>query len=90
MANLNGSLETGVGNAANLHFAAAAKVSSLPSVLTINAPQGSEQTKAAGRYYTDDIVTEPFGYSAGSLTVPSGPGLGIELDESKISEYRIA
>jgi muconate cycloisomerase len=87
-ANLNGSLELGVGNAANLHFAAAAKMASLPSVLTVNGPRGNEPTKVAGRYYTDDIVTEPFGYSDGHLMVPSGPGLGVELDEEKVAAYR--
>jgi muconate cycloisomerase len=89
LANLNGSLETGVGNAANLHVAAAARMTSLPCVLTVNAPRGAEQTEVAGRYYTDDIVTEPYGYSDGRLTVPTGPGLGIELDESKVAEYAV-
>ncbi len=88
-ANLNGSLETGVGNAANLHIAASAKMTTLPCVLTINAPRGSEQTTVAGRYYTDDIVTEAYGYADGRLEVPTGPGLGIELDESKVAEYAV-
>jgi muconate cycloisomerase len=87
-ANLNGSLELGIGNAANLHFAAAAKMASLPSVLTVNGPTGKEPTEVAGRYYTDDIVTEPFGYSDGHLSVPTGPGLGVELDEEKVAAYR--
>jgi muconate cycloisomerase len=88
-ANLNGSAETGVGNAANLHFAAAARMAFLPCVLLINAPEGREQTVVGGRYYTDDIITEPFGYADGCLAVPSGPGLGVELDEDKIAKYRV-
>src|SRR4029079_14206132 len=88
-ANLNGSVETGIGNAANLHFAAAAKATVLPCVLLANAPEGREQTIMGARYYTDDIVTEPFGYRDGSLLVPSGPGLGVELDEEKVARYRV-
>ena len=81
-ANLNGSLETGVGNAANLHFAASAKMTT-PALRADHqrARAASEQTKVAGRYYTDDIVTEAYGYADGHLEVPTGPGLGIELDE---------
>jgi muconate cycloisomerase len=90
MANLNGSLETGIGNAANLHVAAAAAMTTLPCVLTINAPRGAEQTKVAGRYYTDDIITEPYDFVDGRLVVPTGPGLGVELDEAKVSEYLVS
>ena len=64
-------------------------MTTLPCVLTINAPRGSEQTTVAGRYYTDDIVTEAYGYADGRLEVPTGPGLGIELDESKVAEYAV-
>lgn len=35
----------------------------------------------------DEILTEPLDYSDFSLAVPSGPGLGIELDEEKVAHY---
>jgi muconate cycloisomerase len=54
-----------------------------------NAPEGREQTKVGARYYTDDLVTEPFGYRDGCLEVPSGPGLGVELDDEKVARYRV-
>lgn len=87
-ANLNGGLETGVGNAANLHFAASSLPVTMPSVLMVNAPKGQNPTEIANRYYLDDIVTTPFGYREGALVVSDLPGLGIELDDEKISFYR--
>jgi muconate cycloisomerase len=88
--NVNGSLEGGVGNAANLHLSAALEGSVLPGVITINTLAGREQTRVGGVFYTDDVITEPFAYSDGALTVPNLPGLGIALDEEKMRKYRIA
>ncbi|MDR5776470.1 MULTISPECIES: muconate/chloromuconate family cycloisomerase [unclassified Caballeronia] len=36
---------------------------------------------------TEDILTQPLDYSDFELTVPSGPGLGIELDEDKLKRF---
>jgi muconate cycloisomerase len=36
---------------------------------------------------TEEILTSPLDYSDFSLAVPSGPGLGIELDESKVKHF---
>lgn len=88
--NVNGSLEGGVGNAANLHLAAALEGEVLPGVVTVNTLEGREQTKVGGVFYTDDVITEPFGYSDGKLRVPDGPGLGVELDPEKFERYRVA
>jgi O-succinylbenzoate synthase len=60
-----GMLETGLGRAANLAFAA------LPGCTLPG------DVSASGRYYTQD-VTEPFELVDGLMTVPSGPGLGVE------------
>jgi glucarate dehydratase len=38
-------------------------------------------------HQVDDIITEPFRFVEGRLTVPSGPGLGITLDEEKLARY---
>lgn len=86
--NVNGSAETGVGNAANLHLAAAAKIVRHACVLPVSAPAESAPTKIVGRFYLDDIVTEPFGYRNGSLVVGDRPGLGVQLDEKKVAKYR--
>jgi muconate cycloisomerase len=36
---------------------------------------------------TEEILVEPLDYSDFELTVPSGPGLGIELDEARIKRF---
>jgi muconate cycloisomerase len=85
--NVNGSAETGVGNAANLHLAAATRVVSQACVLPVSAPAEAAPTKIVGRFYLDDIIAEPFEYRNGSLVVSDRPGLGVELDERKVAQY---
>ncbi|MBB3001372.1 muconate cycloisomerase [Paraburkholderia tropica] len=36
---------------------------------------------------TEEILTQPLDYSDFELTVPSGPGLGIDLDEAKVKRF---
>jgi L-alanine-DL-glutamate epimerase-like enolase superfamily enzyme len=38
----------------------------------------------------DDITTEKLDLGAGVLALPSGPGLGVALDEAKLARYRFA
>jgi muconate cycloisomerase len=87
--NVNGSAETGIGNAANLHLAASTPIISESIVIPITNIEGQEQTRVAGVFYTDDIITRPFTYADGALEVPSGPGLGVELDLDKMEKYRV-
>ena len=87
--NVNGSVETGVGNAANLHLAASTAVASLPCVVPVSTPKGKGKKGIAGIYYQDDIITEPFHYRDGDIIVSSKPGLGVELDEEKVKRYRV-
>jgi muconate cycloisomerase len=51
---VNGSIESGIGNAANLHFALASPAVSLPSVIPISAPAGRHPNTVGGNYYLDD------------------------------------
>jgi muconate cycloisomerase len=88
--NVNGSVETGVGNAANLHLAASTGVAGLACVLPVSTPRGQGKKGIAGIYYQDDIITEPFSYENGAIIVPSKPGLGVELDEDKVKHYRVS
>ena len=37
----------------------------------------------------DDLLTEPLSISGGELAVRPGPGLGIEIDEEKLTRYRL-
>jgi len=74
---LGGCIETGVGTAAALHFYAAT-----PNVVSSAEIHGSP-------FYVDDVVAEPFGLSDGALTVPTAPGLGVEVDEEKVRQYQL-
>jgi muconate cycloisomerase len=87
--NVNGSAESGIGNAANLHLIAALRVVDLANVVPITATAADAPTHVAGRYYVDDLVTRPFGYRDGFLKVPDGPGLGVTLDEAKLKQFMI-
>lgn len=86
ISDIGGSIEMGIGNAANLQLGAATPIAQLPSVFPVSAPAGSRDG-IAGAYYTDDLVAEAFTLEDGSLLVPDGPGLGIEVDEEKIQAY---
>jgi muconate cycloisomerase len=88
-ADIGGSSEFGIANAANLHLAAASAAVTLPAVIPITTLTGKEQTQVAGRYYTDDIITAPFSYKNGALRVPTGPGLGVEVDKDKLRQYQV-
>jgi muconate cycloisomerase len=87
--NVNGSVETGVGNAANIHLAASTGIVTFACVLPVSTPKEKARKGIAGIYYQDDIITEPFAYDDGAIVVSDKPGLGIELDEDKLKHYRI-
>ena len=87
--NVNGSHETGVGNAANLHLVASTAGVTEAGVFPVTTVAGREPTRMAGKMYLDDIVTDPFEYRDGALTVPSAPGLGVALDPAKVERYRV-
>ena len=86
--NVNGSVETGVGNAANLHLAASTGAVTYGCVVPVSTPKGKGGGGIAGIYYQDDLITDAFNYADGYVRVPSRPGLGVELDEDKIKFYR--
>jgi muconate cycloisomerase len=69
---------SGIGIAAVRHFAAS-------SSLFRRGIHGSPLARAV-----DDIVKDPVLESATKLSVPEGPGLGVEVDEEKLEKYGIA
>jgi O-succinylbenzoate synthase len=74
-----GMLETGVGRASNLALA------SLPGFIL------PADISASDRYYERDITCERFVLNADStIDVPTGPGLGVTLDEAALSSYTVA
>jgi muconate cycloisomerase len=86
---VGGSIELGIGNAANLQLGAALEAATLPSVCPVTKPAGEPGPEVAGIYYVDDLVTESFRFEDGRLLVPDGPGLGVEVDLEKVEHYRV-
>ncbi|PZU41089.1 MAG: o-succinylbenzoate synthase [Microbacterium sp.] len=73
-----GMLETGIGRAANAALAA------LPG-FTLPG-----DVSASSRFYLRDIVTEPAVLEDGHVRVPSGPGIGVEIDAVALDEVTVA
>lgn len=86
---VNGSIESAIGNAANLAFALTSRAVSIPAVIPISAPAGTHPCKIGGHYFEDDIVTRPFGFADGALLPLDAPGLGIEVDEARLRKYAL-
>ena len=86
---IGGSIETGIGNAANLALGVCLPNATLPSVCPVSRPAGSDGPAIAGIYYTDDLITEPFRFADGVVMAPQGPGLGIEVDRAKLERYAV-
>ncbi|MDF2994011.1 MAG: L-alanine-DL-glutamate epimerase [Microbacterium sp.] len=72
-----GMLETGIGRAANAALAALPGFT-LPGDIS-----------ASARFYTRDIVTEPAVIEDGHVRVPTGPGLGVEIDTAALEDFTV-
>ncbi|TDL46134.1 o-succinylbenzoate synthase [Microbacterium oleivorans] len=73
-----GMLETGIGRAANAALAAHPAFT-LPG-----------DVSASARFYDRDIVTEPVVLEDGHVRVPTGPGLGVEVDLDAVEAFTVA
>jgi glucarate dehydratase len=71
---LHSDRELGVSTAAMLHFTAA-------------HPQIRHAIDSHLPEQADDVIAQPFTFEDGTLAVPEGPGLGVELDPDKLSKY---
>jgi muconate cycloisomerase len=74
---LGSCIETGVGTAAALHFGACS-----PNLFPAMEIAGSGP-------FTDDIIVEPFVAEHGTVRLPEGPGLGVEVNEEKLKLYSL-
>jgi muconate cycloisomerase len=90
MCDIGGSIETGVGNAANLALGAAVENAILPSVCPVSGAEGTPRPQIAGIYYTDDLIDGCFRFEDGKVMVPEGPGLGVKVDLAKVKRYSVA
>lgn len=67
----------GIGTAAMLQLAA-------------STPAFSSCNECVYHQLRDDILAEPLEVADGMITVPQGPGLGIEVDREKVERYQVA
>jgi muconate cycloisomerase len=88
--NVNGSIETGVGNLANLQLAAAAEPVILSCVIPVSTPAEAQRGQLAGIYYKDDLLAEPMVLHDGAVRLPQAPGMGIRIDETKIRRFALS
>lgn len=74
-----GMLESGIGRAANIHLATLPNFT-LPGDIA-----------ASRRYYVPDLVEPPIEVSRrGTISVPERPGLGVEIDLSRVARATVA
>jgi L-alanine-DL-glutamate epimerase-like enolase superfamily enzyme len=71
------SFDLGIKTAAVLHFVAASPVMDLP-------PDRVNYALA------DDVVEERFEVSDGAMTVPDGPGLGVDVSRERVEDLRVS
>ena len=89
LCNVNGSVETGIGNLANIHFAASAPAVVLSCVVPVSTPAQAQHGQIGGIYYKDDLIAEPMRLVDGAIELPTGSGLGIAADEDKVRRYTL-
>jgi muconate cycloisomerase len=53
-------------------------------------PAEHQNGRVGGIYYADDLIAKPLEFTDGGIRVPTGPGMGVEVDEDKIQTYRVA
>ena len=72
--NMHSGGELGISTACHLHVVAA-----MPEI----------RYAIDSLYYLlqDDIITEPIPFQGGHFGVPSGPGLGVDVDPQKLEHY---
>jgi L-alanine-DL-glutamate epimerase-like enolase superfamily enzyme len=73
-------LELGIGSAAMLHLACA--------VLNIDSETYPADILGP-HYHESDLLTQSLALDPHGAKVPSGPGLGVELDDEKLRRYRV-
>ena len=87
--NVNGSVETGIGNRANIVLASVAPAVTLSCVVPVSTPAEAQSGQVAGIYYKDDLIAVPMHFADGTIEVPTGAGMGIAVDEAKVRKYLV-
>src|SRR5258708_38884200 len=78
--NVNGSVETGVGNLPNLQLAAAAPAAVLSCVVPVSTPAEAQSGQIAGIYYKDHLIVEPMRFVGGADEPAPGSARGTAVE----------
>ena len=77
---IGSNLEMGIGSAAMIHLAVATRgITAEAYACDIIGPF----------YYEDDVLAEPPPLKPGEARAPERPGLGVDLDDGKVEQYRV-
>ena len=68
--------ESSVGSAAAVHLACA-------------VPAADWGVSLTHFYLAEDIVKAPLPLGSGTVALPAGPGLGVEVDDAKVARLRV-
>jgi muconate cycloisomerase len=68
--------ESSIGSAAALHLACA-------------VPKADWGVSLSHLYLADDVVKRPLALAGGLVTLPDGPGLGVEVDEAAVARFTV-
>jgi len=60
------------------------------SHLAVSLPTLEWDASVTNQYLVDDVAKNPIQVINGRIITPDGPGLGIEVDEQKIEQYKRA
>ena len=61
----------------------------LSCVVPVSTPAEAQHGQVGGIYYTDDLLAEPMRLVDGAIEVPTGPGMGIDVDLAKVERYLV-
>ena len=70
-------------------LAAAAPAVTLSCVIPVSTPAAAQRGQIGGMFYKDDLIAAPMELSDGTIRIPTGPGLGIDVDPAKVEQYRV-
>ena len=68
--------ESSIASAATVHLACA-------------VPSADWGVSLTHFYLADDLVRRPLPLAAGTVALPDGPGLGVEVDEAAVARFRV-
>ena len=69
--------ESSIGSAAAIHLACA-------------APAVEWGVSLTHFYLAEDVARNPLAIDDGAVALPSGPGLGVDVDETAVERFRVA